>query len=82
MDMRLSKLQEIVKDREAWCAAIHGIAKRCDTTYDRITKMKNLHSSKDTANKMKRQAIDCEETVTIHLTKDSHQNIHRSPKTH
>ena len=26
MDMNLSKLQEIVKDREAWCAA-HGIAK-------------------------------------------------------
>ena len=27
MDMNLSKLQEIVKDREAWCAAVHGIAK-------------------------------------------------------
>ena len=27
MDMRLSKLQEMVKDREAWCAAVHGIAK-------------------------------------------------------
>ena len=27
MDMSLSKLQEIVKDREAWCAAIHGTAK-------------------------------------------------------
>ena len=27
MDMSLSKLQEIVKDREAWHASIHGIAK-------------------------------------------------------
>ena len=27
MDMSLSKLQEIVKDKEAWCAAIHGFTK-------------------------------------------------------
>ena len=27
VDMNLSKLQEIVKDREAWCAAVHGTAK-------------------------------------------------------
>ena len=27
MDMRLSKLQEIVKDRETWRAVVHGVAK-------------------------------------------------------
>ena len=27
MDMSLSKLQEIVRDREAWCAAVHDVTK-------------------------------------------------------
>ena len=30
MDMSLRKLQEIVKDREAWCATVHGVCKELD----------------------------------------------------
>ena len=30
MDMHVSKFQEKVKDREAWCAAVHGVTVRPD----------------------------------------------------
>ena len=32
IDMSLSRLQELMMDREAWCAGIHGGRKELDTT--------------------------------------------------
>ena len=40
MDMSLSKLQEIVKDREAWCAVVHGVAKSQTQLSNRTTTFK------------------------------------------
>ena len=37
MDMSVSKVQEIVKDRKAWHAAVHGVTKRRTQLRDSIT---------------------------------------------
>ena len=42
MDMNLSKLQEIVKDRKAWCAAVCGVTKSQTQLSDSTTTITNL----------------------------------------
>ena len=43
VDMNLSKLREILKDREAWCAAVHGVAKSWTRLRDWTTILTSLN---------------------------------------
>ena len=53
MDKNWSTLREIVKDRESWCAAVHGVAKSWTQLSDRIitTAAKRLHGESEVKRK-------------------------------
>jgi len=45
MDMGLSKFWKMVKDRETWCAAVHGGHKESDTTKRLNKNNNNIHNN-------------------------------------
>jgi len=64
MNMSLSKLQEMVKDREAWCAAVLGIAKRKPQLSDWTT-------TSSTHFKHTVQYVNYTDTAVWHISKTS-----------
>ena len=67
VDMSLSKLQEIVNDKEAWCAAVHGVTMNKTQLSNRTTAAKNLPSMQETPIPSLGQEDPLEEEMATHF---------------
>ena len=60
VDMSLSKLQEVVKDREAWCAVVHGITK---SQSDWVTEQQQCQNTQPDFDKKPKKDASCRHII-------------------
>ena len=75
MGMSLSKTQEIVKDKEAWCAALHGVIRSWTRLSDGTTAIREYHEQLD-AYEISSQLININHQTTHAQNDQNDKQVH------